>query len=73
MEDSDKEFYITQNMFISSSKITASGVVSSDDVDIEERFDHDRFLGDVVMSSEVCSFSYALYRRMGGIVAFRCD
>jgi hypothetical protein len=43
MDESDEEFYITQNSFISNRKAEGD-VVPSDDVDIEERFD--RLMGD---------------------------
>jgi hypothetical protein len=60
MDKSDKVFYITQNSFISN-RIAEGDVVSSDNVDIEERFD--RLLGDDEIELIYTFFHYSPRQR----------
>ena len=50
MDDSDEEFYITQNSFISTI-VTESDVISDENIDVEERFD--RLLDDAEIEERV--------------------
>ena len=62
MSESDEEFYITQNCFISS-EVTESDIISEGSSDIEGRFD--RLLlrrGDTRTCSGMCSCGNALQR-----------